>query len=182
MSRQIDRAAFAVSQWAREMPELDTEAMEIIGRLSETTLVLARDHLAPVFAKFGLQGGEFDVLAALRRSGAPFQLTPTQLYEATMMSSGGMTARLDRLEKAGFVERSPNPEDRRGTLVRLTAEGRALVEKALPVHAANETRLLSVLSRRERAKLGAILAKLLASLGPDAQAPDGSEPAAQPGR
>ncbi|MEZ5778261.1 MAG: MarR family transcriptional regulator [Paracoccaceae bacterium] len=149
------------------MPELDTEAMEIIGRMSELWLVIDRDHLTPVMAGFGLQGGEFDVLAALRRSGAPFALTPTQLYEATMMSSGGMTARLDRLEKAGHVVRRPNPDDRRGTLVSLTDSGRALVERALPVHAANETRILASLTADERDQLGALMAKLLDTLGAD---------------
>ncbi|SPH17106.1 HTH-type transcriptional regulator MhqR [Defluviimonas aquaemixtae] len=162
----MDRAAFAISQWAREMPDLDTKAMEIIGRMSELWLVIDRDHLSPVMAEFGLHGGEFDVLAALRRSGAPYELTPTQLYEVTMLSSGGMTARLDRLEKAGLVERRPNPEDRRGTLVALTDKGRDLIERALPAHAANETRILSPLTREEQDQLSALMKKLLAGLGP----------------
>ena len=162
----MDRAAFAVSQWAREMPDLDTKAMEIIGRMSELWLVIDRDHLAPVMAEFGLQGGEFDVIAALRRSGAPYELTPTQLYEVTMMSSGGMTARLDRLEKAGLVERRPNPDDRRGTLVGLTDAGRTLIERALRAHAANETRILSALSPEEQDQLGTLMKKLLVSLSP----------------
>ena len=107
----MDRAGFAVSQWAREMPEVDTSAMEIVGRLSELWLSIDRDHLAPMMRGFGLQGGEFDVIATLRRAGPPYALTPTQLYEAAMMSSGGMTARLDRLEKSGLIRRSPNPEE-----------------------------------------------------------------------
>ena len=142
----MDRAGFAVSQWAREMPEVDTSAMEIVGRLSELWLSIDRDHLAPMMRGFGLQGGEFDVIATLRRAGPPYALTPTQLYEAAMMSSGGMTARLDRLEKSGLIRRSPNPEDRRGTLVSLTDAGHALIEKALPAHAANELRLLDGLT------------------------------------
>lgn len=162
----MDRAEFAVAQWAREMPGLDTKAMEIIGRMSELWLVIDRDHLAPLMAEFGLQGGEFDVLAALRRSGAPYELTPTQLYEVAMMSSGGMTARLDRLERSGLIERRPNPADRRGTLVALTGEGRALIERALPAHAANETRVLSVLTGQEQDRLGALMKKLLAGLQP----------------
>ena len=160
----MDRAGFAVSQWAREMPEVDTSAMEIVGRLSELWLSIDRDHLAPMMRGFGLQGGEFDVIATLRRAGPPYALTPTQLYEAAMMSSGGMTARLDRLEKSGLIRRSPNPEDRRGTLVSLTDAGHALIEKALPAHAANELRLLDGLTPDERTQLSALLAKWLAAL------------------
>ncbi len=147
---------------------MDTAAMEVIGRLSELALVIDRDHLTPVIAGFGLQAGEFDVLAALRRSGAPYELTPTQLYDVTMMSSGGMTARLDRLEKAGYIERRPNPADRRGTLVALTEEGRTLIERALPAHAENETRVLSALAPDESAELGRLMRKLLAGLRPPA--------------
>lgn len=148
------------------MPGVDTSGMEVIGRLSELWLLIDRDHLAPVMRSFGLQGGEFDVLATLRRSGPPYALTPTQLYEAAMMSSGGMTARLDRLEKAGLVARAPNPDDRRGTLVRLTDAGCTLMDRALPVHAENELRLMAGLSAEERALLSGLLAKWLEGLPP----------------
>ena len=130
MSSQIDRAALAAAQWKRELPGLDVGAMEVIGRLNETAIVIGRDYLEPVFARHGLQRGEFDVLATLRRSGAPFALTPTDLYQATMLSSGGMTARLDKLEKAGLIARRPNPDDRRGTIVVLTEPGRKVTEAA----------------------------------------------------
>lgn len=143
---------------------MDVAAMEVIGRLNDLSAVIGRDHLEPHFAGFGLQRGEFDVLATLRRSGAPFTLTPTDLYEATMMTSGGMTARLDRLEKRGLIARQPNPEDRRGTLVSLTDEGRKLVEAAVVPHAANETRLLSTLTADERNQLNELLRKLRAGL------------------
>jgi DNA-binding MarR family transcriptional regulator len=156
----MDRAAHAVAQWRLELPDIDVEAMEVIGRLNECALVIGRDHLEPLFARFGLQRGEFDVLATLRRAGAPHRLTPTQLYEATMLSSGGMTARLDRLQRAGLIERQANPEDRRGTLVSLSDKGLALVEQAVRAHAANETRMLSCLTAEERAQLGALLMKL----------------------
>src|SRR5689334_9369222 len=98
-----DRADLAFQQWRKERPELDPFPMAVLGRLSEAALLVSRDRLAPLFQRYGLQPGEFDVLATLRRSGAPFVLTPTDLYEATMMSSGGMTSRIDRLEKAGLV-------------------------------------------------------------------------------
>lgn len=160
----MDRAAFAVSQWRQEMPDLDLRAMEVLGRLSELALVIRRDHLVPVFAEFGLQDGEFDVLAALRRSGSPYRMTPTELYGVTMLSSGGMTARLDRLEKSGLIERLPNPADRRGTLVQLSDKGRDLIERALSAHSQNETRILSALSEDEQGQLGALMAKLLRGL------------------
>ena len=143
---------------------MNVDAMEVIGRLNDLSAVIGRDHLETHFAKFGLQRGEFDVLATLRRSGAPFTLTPTDLYEATMMTSGGMTARLDRLEKRGLIARRPNPEDRRGTLVTLTDQGRELVEAAVVPHAANETRLLSPLTAEEQGQLNDLLRKWRAGL------------------
>lgn len=146
---------------------MDVTAMEILGRMFELCTVLDRDHLTPLFTELGLQQGEFDVLATLRRSGAPYQLSPTALYEAMMLTSGGMTARLDRMQKRGLIERLPNPDDRRGVLVRLTDHGLALVETAVSRHAANESRLLSSLNEDEQARLNELLRKLHAGL-PDA--------------
>jgi DNA-binding MarR family transcriptional regulator len=154
---------FAAGQWAKEMPMLETGPMVLLGRLAEVALVVGRDRLNPVFARFGLQPGEFDVLATLRRSGAPFALTPTDLYEAAMISSGSMTNRLDRLEKAGFVERRPNPADKRGTLVALTSEGLDVIEKAVVAHVANQHAILEGLGKEEQAALSALLEKLLAA-------------------
>ena len=142
----MDRAAQAVEQWNRERPDLDVSSMLLLGRLGEATLVIARERLQPVFAQFGLQPGEFDVLATLRRSGAPYALTPTALYDAAMMSSGGMTNRIDRLQQAGWVERRPNPEDGRGTLVALTQAGFALIDEAVTLHVENQRAVLSVLT------------------------------------
>ncbi len=137
--------------------------MVLLGRLAEVALVVARDRLNPVFASFGLQPGEFDVLATLRRGGAPYALTPTDLYEAAMISSGSMTNRLDRLEKAGLVERRPNPADKRGTLVALTSEGLDVIEKAVVAHVANQHAILEGLGKEEQAALSALLEKLLAA-------------------
>ena len=159
-----DRAAKAAASWRRERPDLDVEAMEIIGRLNELSALIMRDHLQPGFDRFGLQAGEFDVLATLRRAGAPYRLTPTALYEATMLSSGGMTARLDRLQARDLIRRDPNPDDRRGTLVALTDAGLALIDAAIGPHAENETRLLSALSADDRAQLNRLLALLRAAL------------------
>lgn len=159
----MDRAMFAAGQWAKEMPMLETGPMVLLGRLTEVALVIARDRLNPVFASFGLQPGEFDVLATLRRGGAPYALTPTDLYEAAMISSGSMTNRLDRLEKAGFVERRPNPADKRGTLVALTSQGLDVIEKAVVAHVANQHAILEGLGKEEQAALSALLEKLLSA-------------------
>ena len=157
----MDRAAQAVEQWNRERPDLDASSMLLLGRLGEAALVIARERLNPLFADFGLQPGEFDVLATLRRSGAPYALTPTALYDATMMSSGGMTNRIDRLQQAGWVERRPNPEDGRCTLVALTKAGFALIDKAVSAHVENQRAVLSVLTDAEQRQLAKLLAKLI---------------------
>jgi len=160
----MDRAAFAVEQWRKQRPELDTSGMLLLGRLGEAAQLIARDHLNPLFARYGLQPGEFDVLATLRRSGAPYRLTPTVLYEAAMISSGSMTNRLDRLEKQGLVQRVPNPEDGRGTLVELSDAGLALIDEAVGAHVENQRQVLCALSGAEQEQLAGLLEKLLANL------------------
>ncbi|TGQ70874.1 MarR family transcriptional regulator [Mesorhizobium sp. M00.F.Ca.ET.186.01.1.1] len=160
----MDRAAKAIEQWNRERPDLDVSPMAVIGRLNEAASLIARERLAPLFARFGLQSGEFDVLATLRRSGKPHALTPTALYEATMVTSGAMTARLDRLEKAGWIERAPHPSDRRGVVVQLTAKGLALIDEAVTAHVANEHEILSGLAPAEREALSLLLGKLIESV------------------
>lgn len=162
---RMDRAEHAVAQWRAERPDLDASSMLVMGRLQEAALAIARDRLNPLFARYGMQPGEFDVLATLRRSGAPFALTPTALYDALMMSSGGMTARIDRLQKAGWVERRPNPADGRGTLVALTDAGHALIDDAVVAHIDNQRALLAALSAAEQAQLARLLGKLLGGLG-----------------
>ncbi|WP_421724248.1 MarR family winged helix-turn-helix transcriptional regulator [Bauldia sp.] len=163
-SAQPDRAELAYRQWRKARPDLDPYPMALLGRLNEASSVIMRDRLAPVFASFGLQPGEFDVLATLRRSGAPFALAPTALYAATMISSGGMTNRIDKLERAGLVERRANLADRRGTLVALTKKGRALIDKAVVVHIDNERAVLAALSEAEQTQLDGLLKKLIAGL------------------
>ena len=160
----MDRAAKAVEQWKRERPDLDVSPMAVLGRLNEASSLIARERLAPLFARFGLQSGEFDVLATLRRSGQPYALTPTELYEATMVTSGAMTNRLDRLEKAGLILRGPHPNDRRGIVVQLTGKGLALIDEALTAHVANEHEILAGLSGPERETLAHLLGKLIGSL------------------
>jgi DNA-binding MarR family transcriptional regulator len=159
----MNRVKHAVAQWQREMPDLDLLPMEVVGYL-KTTQLLTQERLQVFFKSHGLQAGEFDVLATLRRAGAPYRLGPTQLFETLMISSGGMTSRLDRLEKAGLIVRSPNPEDRRGTLVSLTEKGMALMERMIPEHVENEAKMLAALSREEQETLGELLGKLLEGL------------------
>jgi DNA-binding MarR family transcriptional regulator len=157
----MDRAQKAAQQWARERPDLDVGPMVLLGRLAEAGVVIMRDHINPLFARLGLQPGEFDVLATLRRSGSPYALTPTELYEAAMISSGSMTNRIDRLEKAGLVQRQPNPRDGRGTLVALSPAGLALIDEAVTGHVANQQAIVSGLTDEEQAQLSALLARLL---------------------
>lgn len=152
-----------LAQWHRERPELDTTALGRVGRLMRTA-ILAEEVLVETLRERGLEAGWFDVLAALRRTGPPYQLNPTRLRETVMLSSGGMTKRLDRLEQAGLVKRAPDPRDRRGTLVRLTARGMRAADRTVEEHIANEERLLEPLEEDERKALDELLRKLLVGL------------------
>lgn len=147
------------AQWARELPDLDTRGMDVLGRARRVVLQ-SRPPIEDVFARHGLDAGEFDVLSTLRRSGAPYALRPTELYRSLMISSGGLTDRLNRLTKAGLITRPPSPEDRRSLLVQLTEEGRTRVETAFREDMAVEARLLAGLDDADRAALTALLRKL----------------------
>lgn len=157
-----DRAETAAAQWRRERPDIDPFPMEVLGRLMEAAHRFNRERLEPLFAEAGLRPGEFDVLATLRRAGAPHELAPTALYEALMLSSGGMTARLDRLERGGLISRRPNPEDRRGVRVALTDAGFRLIDELVARHVANERAILAPLTPDEQQTLNRLLRKLLA--------------------
>jgi len=159
----VDRLDEIAAQWARERPDLDVSALALLGRLFRVA-DLADDALGGPAAAHGLRPGWFDLLAALRRAGEPFELNPTELMRATMLSSGGMTKRLDRLAEAGLVARRPDPGDRRGTLVRLTPRGRDAIDAALESHLAAEEALLGPLDADERARLDELLRRLLAAL------------------
>lgn len=149
-----------LEQWRRERPDLDLSAMGTFARLAQLSLVLG-PAVEQVFARHGLRRGEFDVLAALRRSGPPYTLIPSELAATLMMSRAGMTNRLDRLEAAGLVERSLDPADRRSFRIALTEEGRRVVDAALTEHAANVARLVTYLTREERETLDRALRSLL---------------------
>jgi DNA-binding MarR family transcriptional regulator len=147
-------------QWERERPDLDPSDAELLWRISfihKQLKKIARKRLG----KYDVPVWAFDVLAALRRVGPPFQATPTELCAATLLTSGAMTNRLDRLEESDLVERSPDPNDRRGTLVRLTPKGKDLVDQAIEVRFDQATDAVSSLSRAERRQLAALLRKLV---------------------
>ena len=150
-------------QWAAERPDLDVGPMLVVGRLHRAADLLDQE-LRTVFAQAGLGNGDFDVLASLRRAGAPYKLTPTELAGTTMVTSGAVTKRVDRLVRDGLVERSVSESDGRGRVVALTDKGRRLQEELHPLHLANEERLLGALDADERRQLGELLSKLLLSL------------------
>jgi DNA-binding MarR family transcriptional regulator len=156
---EIDRL---VAEWNRVRPDLDSSPAQTLTRITRLALLQAVSF-APVFARYGLTWGEYLVLAALRRSGPPFRMTPTRLFSSLLLSSGAMTNRLDRLEEMELVRRLPDPSDRRGRLVELTPTARRLVDKAVVDHLANEEQLIALLSRSERARLAELLRKLLLS-------------------
>ncbi|WP_084129582.1 MarR family winged helix-turn-helix transcriptional regulator [Demequina sp. NBRC 110055] len=162
--RHPDAIDAIVDAWAAERPDLDLEALPTIGRLSRFA-GLVQVRLDAVFAQHGLQGWEFDVLSALRRAGAPYELKPGELDRALLISSGTTTHRVTRLEARGLVTRARDDSDRRVVRVRLTREGRALQEAAHRDHAANGSRILSGLTRDERAALLTGLVALGRTLG-----------------
>jgi DNA-binding MarR family transcriptional regulator len=150
------------------LPRLDRSAMGIVGRISRLAQLL-QIELERVFAEHGVNGGEFDVIAALRRSGSPYQLTPTELSRSLMVTSGGMTKRLKALADRGLIKRVPDPTDARVSVVALTPEGKNLAEEILPHHVTNETRLLAGLGAKKRAELADLLAALAVLLGDEAR-------------
>ena len=155
-----------LGQWAQERPDLDASPMGVFGRLSRAERLLGRS-LAEASSRFGINRGEFDVLATLRRAGEPYALTPTELFRSMMLSSAAMTNRLDRLEERGLVRRSPDPDDRRGVRITLTEEGLDLIEGAVEAHVEAEEGLLGALSGEDRERLADLLRKLLFSMEGD---------------
>jgi DNA-binding MarR family transcriptional regulator len=148
------------AQWATARPDLDTAPVAVIARLGRATAYIDAGINARL-AEFGLNRAAWDVLASLRRSEPAHRLSPTQLYVALMRSSGAITHRLHRLERAGLVKRIPDPDDARGMLVELTAKGTAVVDRIAPLHLANEASLLEPLNQKEQATLTELLRKLL---------------------
>jgi DNA-binding MarR family transcriptional regulator len=154
---EVDRL---VEAWRRERPDLDVAPMEVLSRVGRLARHLDRGRRA-AFAEHGLEPWEFDVLAALRRAGAPYELSPGDLLPRTLVTSGTMTARVDKLAARGLVRRRRDPADRRGVRVRLTDTGRAAVDAALDDLLAHERRLLAALSTADRARLAELLRTLV---------------------
>ncbi|MGC2857783.1 MarR family winged helix-turn-helix transcriptional regulator [Novispirillum sp. DQ9] len=159
-----DAVDLILEQWRRERPDLDPSPMAPIGRLKRSAARIQR-RLDETFAAFGMTNWEFDVLATLRRSGAPYCLAPTALFSALMVTSGTMTHRLKGLEARGWIERLPNPDDARGLLVRLTPAGLEVIDRAVAAHVDNERRILSALSADDLDRLDVGLKALLRALG-----------------
>ena len=159
-----------VEQWGREMPDVDAAAMALFGRLSRAHAAASR-AIDDGLAAHGLNRAEFDVLATLRRSGAPYRLSAGELAASMLLSPAATTNRVDRLQAAGLVERLPDPADRRAVVVGLTRRGRSLAERAVRAHAANERRLLSGLSDDEERALARLLARLSRSVAEHAPGP-----------
>lgn len=163
-----------IAQWQVERPDLDPSAKHITGRIVRLASLFLQafeeSHVAAV-PEIGMNGSDFGVLSPLRRAGEPFELTPTELARHRMITSGGMTAALDRLERRGWIVRVPNPNDRRGSLVRLTDAGRVAIDRAMDLHAETERRLVSALSDDDARELQRILRQLLLATDASNQSP-----------
>ncbi|MGH3385013.1 MAG: MarR family winged helix-turn-helix transcriptional regulator [Nocardioidaceae bacterium] len=157
MQDEVDRL---VAAWRRERPDLDVTPMEVLSRVGRLSRHLDRAR-RQAFAEQGLEAWEFDVLTALRRAGDPYQLSPGRLLRETLVTSGTMTNRVDRLAARGLVRRLPDPHDRRGVIVELTAEGRAQVDAALNALLEHERSLLAGLGERDQRRLATLLRVLV---------------------
>lgn len=157
MQDEVDRL---VEAWARERSDLDLRPMEVLSRVSRLGHHLDRAR-RQAFSEHDLEPWEFDVLAALRRAGAPYELSPGRLLKETLVTSGTMTNRVDRLAARGLVERLPDPHDRRGVLVRLTDQGRTTVDGALSGLLDRERDLLGGLDPADQQRLAALLRTLV---------------------
>jgi DNA-binding MarR family transcriptional regulator len=157
MEDEVDRL---IEAWRRERPDLDVAPMEVLSRVSRLARHLDRAR-SQAFDTHGLESWEFDVLAALRRAGAPYQLSPGKLLKETLVTSGTMTNRVDRLAARGLVERLPDPTDRRGVLVQLTTTGRDAVDAAMADLLTHERALLGSLSERDQQRIARVLRELV---------------------
>ncbi|WP_372492709.1 MarR family winged helix-turn-helix transcriptional regulator [Cellulomonas wangsupingiae] len=158
-----DRLDLIGDAWRRERPDVDVRPQQVIGRLHRVAHHLT-DELVAVYAQHGLTEGEFDVLATLRRVGPPYERSPGDLAAHTLVTSGGMTKRVDRLERAGLVARRVSDTDARARLVALTDRGREVIDAAFTDHMANERRLLDALTPADADELERILRTWLATL------------------
>ncbi|WP_111657944.1 MarR family winged helix-turn-helix transcriptional regulator [Isoalcanivorax indicus] len=156
----MDKVDGILEQWRRARPDLQVAPMGTIGRIKKLNQYLMRS-MEKTWSEHGLNGASFDVLATLRRAGAPYALSPGELIEATMVTSGTMTHRVDQLEKAGLVVRTRNPEDGRGWLIALSSAGLDLIEAAVTAHVETQAKLVAVLTDDQRAQLDDLLRQFL---------------------
>ncbi|MCX5536363.1 MarR family transcriptional regulator [Streptomyces sp. NBC_00006] len=170
-----DHVARIQAAWRQERPDLDVAPQGVIGRLHRIATLLTQE-LCTVYGRYDLSEGEFDVLAALRRAGAPFERAPGELAAHTMVTTGAITKRIDRLERGGLVARRRATGDGRGRVVALTDAGRALFDRAFTDHIRNEHRLLAALPPSEAATLEHLLTSWLAQLEPPVPAPERDRP------
>src|SRR5215467_11436439 len=166
-TEQRDEVDDLVAGWRAERPDLDLEPLQVLSRVSRLARHLDRARRA-AFAAHGLETWEFDVLSALRRQGSPYQLSPGALLRATLVTSGTMTNRIDRMAEGQLVRRLPDPQDKRGVLVQLTDGGRAVVDAALTDLLRNERDLLAGLDPDDRGQLASLLRRLLSPFDADA--------------
>lgn len=160
-----------IEAWNAERPDVDVTALEVFSRVSRLARHLDRARRT-VFTEHSLEPWEFDVLAELRRSGPLYELSPGRLLRATLVTSGTMTNRVDRLAAAGLVRRRPDPDDKRGVLVRLSTRGAERVDAALASLVSYEEELLAPMPKGDREQLAALLRSLLAPLDKRAEAPE----------
>ncbi|MEV6193084.1 MarR family transcriptional regulator [Streptomyces sp. NPDC051920] len=158
-----DRVARIQAEWRRERPDVDITPQGVIGRLHRLADRLT-EELRLVYDRYGLSEGEFDVLCALRRAGEPYERAPGELAAHTMVTTGAMTKRIDRLERAGLVTRRRSDDDQRGRIVALTEPGRELIDRAFTDHMRNERHLLDALTAAEAGSLEALLTVWLSSM------------------
>jgi DNA-binding MarR family transcriptional regulator len=159
-----DNVDWRLDQWRVERPDIDPSPMGVVGRIQRASRLLELE-LRQHFATHDLQLWEFDVLGTLRRAGAPYRLTTGALVEASMVTSGAITNRIDRLAARGLVTRETDPANRRSVLVTLTDRGRELIDDIVVDHVDLETELLAPLSPTEQTRLVGLLRKLLIGLG-----------------
>lgn len=164
MDAAPDRVARIQAEWRRERPELDPSPQGVIGRLHRVAALLT-DELVAVYGRYGLNEGDFDVLAALRRPGPPYARPAGDLADHTMITSGGLTKRVDRLVARGLVERHPGAADARQRIIALTPAGLETIDAAFTAHIENEHRLIDEIGRADAARLELLLERWLRVLG-----------------
>ncbi len=170
MSEYADHEDRVAEDWQRERPDLDPSSLQVVGRILRLAQLL-KGGLAQAIEPLGLSVPGFSVLAALRRSGAPYELTPTELSGSVLLTSGAMTNRIDRLENAGLVERVRSEIDRRSVTVRLTPSGLEKIDQALPAWLDGTRAAISQLGAVEARELGGLLRKLACGLEPESLPP-----------